>query len=265
MHSRTTDRPRSDVGSLFARLVQPSLARQVPRNHHQDPRDFRRRQVVTALFVLVGGGVLSFSLRITPGSSTFYVSTLLLAGVWTVGAFASGPLYLGRIDLDGVGGMSTGGGDPSDAAEPEAPAPLPRPVIQPILIGAALAAIFVVGGLVVRKVDFLDAYVRSVLDYANQGYAPLLLLVAVLNGVAEELFFRGAVYAAIPRRPVLWTTLIYVVATLATGNVMLGFAAIVVGTVVALQRRASGGILAPILTHVIWSVTMFYALPAIFF
>ena len=53
-------------------------------------------------------------------------------------------------------------------------------------------------------------------------------------------------------------------ATLATGNVMLGFAAILLGVVVGLQRRATGGILAPILTHLVWSVSMLYALPAIF-
>ncbi len=239
------------MASFFARLVQPSLSRQVPRDHRQDPRDFRRRQLVTVLFVLLGGGVLSFSLRIQPGSSTFYVSTFLLAVVWAVGAFASGPLHLGRIDT----------GRPGSADHP-----LTRPVLQPILLGVGLAVVFVVGGLAVHQIGPLDRAVVKVLDYADQGTQPLLLLlVTVVNGVAEELFFRGAVYAAIPHNPVVWTTLIYVVATLATGNVMLGFAAIVVGTVVALQRRASGGILAPILTHVIWSVTMLYALPAIFF
>jgi hypothetical protein len=54
------------------------------------------------------------------------------------------------------------------------------------------------------------------------------------------------------------------VATLATGNVMLAFAAVLLGAVVGLERRASGGVLAPILTHVTWSLTMLLALPAIF-
>jgi membrane protease YdiL (CAAX protease family) len=45
---------------------------------------------------------------------------------------------------------------------------------------------------------------------------------------------------------------------------MLGFAAILLGTVVGLQRRASGGILAPIITHITWSVTMLFALPMLF-
>jgi membrane protease YdiL (CAAX protease family) len=233
---------------LDNRWLHPSLWQQVPRDHRQSPRDFRRRQLVTLLFVLIGAGVLGFSLRITPGSSTFILATLALAGVWATGAFASGPLYLGRI----------GGAQASEDT------PLARPVIQPILLGLGLAAVFVVGGLVVHEIGPLDQQVTKVLDYADQGAGLLVLLVTVLNGIAEELFFRGAVYAAIPRHPVAWTTVTYVIATLATGNVMLGFAAVIVGAVVGLQRRASGGILAPILTHITWSVVMLYALPAIF-
>lgn len=231
---------------MFDRVLHPSLWQQVPRDHRQSPRDFRRRQLVTTLFVLIGAGVLGWSLRIAPGNSLFYPATLLLAVVWGVGAFASGPLHLGRIDVGEA---------------------LRRPVLQPILLGAGLAAIFAVGGLLVHEIAFLDPLddqVRTVLDHADQGLGVLTLLVTVVNGIAEELFFRGAVYAAIPRHPVIWSTVVYAIATLATGNLMLGFAAVVLGAVVALQRRASGGILAPILTHVTWSVVVLYALPAIF-
>ena len=56
----------------------------------------------------------------------------------------------------------------------------------------------------------------------------------------------------------------YVVATLATGNIMLGFAAIVLGVVCGLERRASGGVLAPILTHITWSLSMLFLLPLLF-
>jgi membrane protease YdiL (CAAX protease family) len=90
------------------------------------------------------------------------------------------------------------------------------------------------------------------------------VFITVVNGVAEELFFRGALYAAIPRHPVLVSTLAYTIATLATGNVMLGFAAILLGLVVGLERRASGGVLAPVLTHVTWSTSMLFLLPLIF-
>ena len=47
---------------------------------------------------------------------------------------------------------------------------------------------------------------------------PLLALLTTVNGVAEELFFRGALYAAIPRHPVLVTTAAYAVALLFGSN-----------------------------------------------
>ncbi len=202
--------------------------------------------MVTAVFVLVGAGVLGWSLQIDPGDSTFYVATLVLAATWTVGAFASGPLYLGRI------------------TDPRRQGGLRRPVTGAILLGLLLAGIFVVGALVVRQVPLIADQVTRVLDHAKQGVTPLLLLVTVVNGIAEELFFRGALYAAVPRYPVAVSTVAYLVATLATGNVMLAFAAVVLGVVVGLERRASGGVLAPILTHVTWSTVMLFALPLLF-
>ena len=224
-------------------FLQRSLWDVVPRDHRESREALRRRQLVTAATVVVGGTLLGLSLRLEPGSDWFYAATSGLAVVWTLGAFLSGPLHLGRIARRDIH---------------------VRPVVSPILLGLALAGVFVVGGLVVRQLPTLERQVSSVLDFADQGSVPILVVVTAVNGIAEELFFRGAAYAAITRDPVLWTTVAYVVATLATGNVMLAFAAILLGTVVGLERRASGGILAPILTHVTWSVTMLLALPLVF-
>ncbi|KRF34709.1 CPBP family intramembrane glutamic endopeptidase [Nocardioides sp. Soil805] len=215
----------------------------VPRDQRDTAAALRRRQVVTVAVVLIGAGVLGYSLRIEPGSPTFYLSTMVLAGVWVVGAFASGRLHLGRITR-GEAHL--------------------RPVVSPLAIGLVLVAIFVVGSLVVRQIPPLADYVSSVLEYADQGSVPVLVVITLINGIAEELFFRGAAYAAIPRHPVAWTTLAYFVATLATGNVMLAFAAILIGLVCGLQRRASGGVLAPIITHVTWSLSMLLVLPLFF-
>jgi membrane protease YdiL (CAAX protease family) len=237
---------RRQLGPL-GQTLRSSLWEMSPRDHRQTDREFRRRQVVSAVVVVVGAVVLGFSLSIPPEDNVkFSIATLVLAGVWAAGAFASGPLHLGRV------------GRPS---EPDLMAP--RPVVQPLLIGALLAVVFVLGAFVVREIPWLDHQVGKVLAHADQGTAGLLLVVTVANGIAEELFFRGALYAAMPRNQIFWTTIAYTVATLATGNVMLGFAAVLLGLVVGLQRRASGGILAPIITHLVWSVTMLYALPAI--
>ncbi len=227
--------------------LQRALWDVVPRNHRQSQRDLRRRQLITAGFVLVGAIVLGFSLRLQPGSTAFIVSSLVLASVWLVGAFASGPLHLGRAPVRDLA---------SEVGK--------RPVVTPLALGFGLGGVFVVGGLVVAQVPWLAAQVASVISYANQGYLPVLVFVTAVNGIAEELFFRGALYAAITRYPVVWSSLAYTVATAATGNLMLSFAAALLGVLVGLQRRASGGILGPILTHVAWSMTMLLTLPYLF-
>ncbi len=225
-------------------FIQRSLWDVVPRDQRDSDQAFRRRQVVAAVVVLVGAGVLGWSLRLEPGGNTFYVAAIVLAGVWALGAFFSGRLHLGRIARSGETFI--------------------RPIVAPILLGLLLVGVFILGSLVVREIEPLAAYVSSVLEYADEGSLTLLAVITFFNGVAEELFFRGAMYAAIPKYPVAWTTLAYVVATLATGNVMLAFAAVLLGVVCGLERRASGGVLAPILTHITWSLSMLFLLPLLF-
>jgi uncharacterized protein len=208
------------------------------------PLVLTHRRWVTAATTGIGVAALAWSFSTEPGSTWFYVASLVLAAVWTAGAFASGPLHLGRIGR-------------LPAAR--------RPVVPAIVIGLALAAVFILGALLVREVDALDDAVDSVLAYARQGAGVLVVLVTAVNGIAEELFFRGALYAAVPARwAVLVTTVVYTLASMAAGNLMLGFAALLLGTLVGMERRASGGVLAPVLTHVTWSTTMLLVLPLVF-
>jgi membrane protease YdiL (CAAX protease family) len=216
----------------------------VPRDHLQSPAAFRRRRIVVAVVLVLGSILLGLSLSVRPGNRAFYPFTAVLAAVWVLGALASGPLHLGRIDYRGS---------------------LRRPVLSPILLGVAVAAVFVAGALLVREIGPLRDYTENVLAHARRGSLPLLALLTLLNGVTEEIFFRGALYAAIGLRyPVLISTVVYAVVTIATGNPMLVFAAATLGLVLGLQRRASGGVLAPILTHVTWSAVMLFALPPLF-
>jgi uncharacterized protein len=224
--------------------IKRSLWDVVPRDQRDTPEALRRRQLVAAAVVLVGAVILGWSLRLEPGGDLFYVAAIVLAGVWAAGAFLSGRLHLGRIS----GGTEV----------------FVRPVLAPIALGLLMVGVFVLGALVVRQIEPLASYVSSVLAYADEGSLTALAVITFFNGIAEELFFRGAMYAAIPRHPVLWTTIAYVVATAATGNVMLAFAAVLLGAVCGLERRASGGVLAPILTHVTWSLSMLFLLPLLF-
>ena len=202
-----------------------------------------RRRLVIIAFGVIGVAGLAWGLRTDPGSGAFYISTLALSVVWFVGGLLSGPVPLGWEVHDGQ---------------------RRRPILSAIIAGAALAAVFVVGALMVRHIPALSDRVERVLDYASEGSWPIVLLLTLANGIAEEVFFRGAVQPALPERTRLpVSVLIYAAMTMATGNLMLGFAAVLLGAVVGLQRRATGGVLAPVLTHVTWSVLMFVALPIV--
>jgi len=59
----------------------------------------------------------------------------------------------------------------------------------------------------------------------------------------------------------LWATILYVLVTVATMNVALVVAAIVMGVVFTAEREATRGVLAPLVTHVTWSTLVLFLLP----
>ncbi|OBH13118.1 MULTISPECIES: CPBP family intramembrane glutamic endopeptidase [unclassified Mycobacterium] len=212
--------------------------------HHESPAVVRRRRVIVTITLVVGAAMLGFSLRRHPGESSFYWLTLALAGVWFAGGLISGPLHLGGICWRGRN---------------------QRPVITGTTIGLLLGAVFVVGGLIAREITPVAELITRVLEYAHHGWYPVIVAITLVNGVAEEVFFRGALYTALGRyHPVLISTVLYACATLASGNPMLGFAAVILGTVCAFERRATGGVLAPMLTHLVWGLIMVLVLPPMF-
>jgi len=230
--------------SRLEQTVGVALIDKVPRDHGQSEAAFRRRRIVVGIVLVVGAALLGVSLSVRPGQIVFYPLTLAVAAVWGLGGFLSGPLHLGYLPFRGT---------------------LRRPILIGLALGLVTGAIFIAGALVVREIPALRDFVRTVLAHARYGSLPLITVVTVLNGIAEEVFFRGALFAAIGRRqPVLISTTVYALATLTTRNPMLVFAAVTLGLVLALQRRASGGILAPILTHVTWSAMMLFLLPPLF-
>jgi len=138
-------------------------------------------------------------------------------------------------------------------------------VVVPIVLGLAAFDAFYGAALIARHVPVLRRAVTSVLQYAEEGTGPLVLLTPLANGAAEEVFFRGALFAAVgPRYPVPKSTAAYALATTATRNPALVLASAAVGTLFALQRRATGGIQAPLLTHLTWSALMLRYLPPLF-
>jgi uncharacterized protein len=199
----------------------------------------RRRRVVTAVTLVVGTALLAVALRVPRGSVWFTVLGLLVAATWTVGSFVSGPIPF-QPDRDTAW----------------------RTLLGPIVIGVAAFGAFLVAYLLARHLPLVGPAVVGVLATADAGPTALVLFVALVNGVGEELFFRGALHAALePHRPAVAATIVYVAVTAATGNIALVIAAVVMGALFSLERLSTRGVLAPMVTHLTWSTLMVLALP----
>jgi len=203
------------------------------------PAAHRRRRLVAAITIAVGTALLAVTLRVPRGSVSFSVLGVLVALTWAVGSLLSGPI-------------------PFQARDEMAR----RTYGAPVLLGVAAFVVFLAASTIVRHLPLVGPALDGVLATADAGPVAAVLFVALANGIGEELFFRGALHAALePRRPALATTLLYVLVTTATGNVALVIAAVVMGALFSLERLSSRGVLAPILTHLTWSTLMVLALP----
>ncbi len=217
----------------------------VPIEHPESAAVKSRRRRIVAGAALIGTGLLGMTLSTKPNSKEFYGLTAAVAATWTAGGVLSGPLHLGWIQS-------------RDQR-------LRRPIITPIATGVGAFGFFYGCALVVRRVPFLDRAVGDVLMFAEQGRTPMVLATTLANGLGEEVFFRGALFTALdPDRAVAASTAVYVAATAATRNPALMLAGGVMGTLFGLQRRASGGLQAPALTHLTWSTLMVLILPPLF-
>jgi len=205
----------------------------------------RRRRRIVGVVSLAGAGLLGKSLSTKPGSPEFYGLTLGVAGTWTLGGLASGPVHRGWVqDRDQR---------------------ISRPVITPVLTGVVAFLVFYLSAVASRHVPVLDRAISSVLRYARVGSSRSVLLTTLVNGAAEEIFFRGALYAAVGKQhPVALSTAVYSLATTSTRNPALVLASAVMGALFGLQRQATGGIQAPMLTHLTWSTLMLRFLPPLF-
>lgn len=224
-----------EITAIMSRVAPP---------YHEPRAVVQRRRVVVGVVVLIGAAVLVAMHSKLPGDASFYWLSLVLAAVWTVGAVVAGPLHLGVLRFRGRN---------------------ERPVFTGTGVGLLLGGVFLLGGLAVQDIPPLADQVVAILAYTTEVSWRLVVLIALCNAIAEELFFRGALFSAFGRRsPFVWSTLLYIAAMMAAGNLMVGVAALILGTVCAFERRATGGVLAPVLTHLVWGLVMVLALPPIF-
>lgn len=233
------DPVREVRGFFTAALVDP-----VPRDHSETPEQLVQRRWVSAVTLAIASFLMAWTLRISPGDPAIYAVTLALGTTWVVGALMSGKLYLGSANTRRGGQVS-------------------RAVLQSVLLGLLLIAVFLAGALVVAAVPALRDPLLALLAHARISGLPVIVCLLFLNAVAAELFFRGGLYAATGgQHAVLITTFVFALSTVSTGIPTLIVGAAVLGVVVGLQRRVTGGVLAPIITHLTWLAGMVFLLPA---
>jgi membrane protease YdiL (CAAX protease family) len=232
--------PARELRDFFtAALVDP-----VPRDHQETPEQLVQRRWISAVTLAIGSFLMAWTLRISPGDPALYAATLALGTTWVVGALLSGKVYLGS--------GNTRSGSPGS-----------RALMQSLLLGVLLVALFLAGAVVVAAVPALSDPLLGLLGYARMSVLPVMVGLLFLNAVAAELFFRGGLYAATGgQHAVLITTFVFALSTVSTGIPILVVGAAVLGAVVGLQRRVTGGVLGPIITHVTWLTGMVFLLPA---
>jgi membrane protease YdiL (CAAX protease family) len=199
-----------------------------------------RRADTTAIATLVVGAVLLWgTFHAAKGGAAFWIVGFLLAAVWVIGALSTATGAWGDLDV------------PTLAAATAA--------------GLATFAVFYVAYRVLREIPVLSGALHGVVGTADAGHVVPVLALAIVNAIAEELFFRGALFSLVAsrsgaREAAIWTTVIYALVTAASFNVALVIAAVVMGGVFALLRWWSRGMVAPAVAHVVWSTGMLLAL-----
>ena len=203
-----------------------------------------RCRAISTLTLVLGAAVLAWSLALSPGDPRFYAATALLATIWLVGALLARRAIgrpLRRVVAEGRTAR--------------------RDTLLGLGVGLALCAVFLVGAGIVTLLPSLRTPVDELLAHSTEGATALVLALTLVNGYAEELFFRGALFEALDGAlPAVTTTLVYTVVIAGTGIWLLALAGMVVGGTAAWLRVRTGGTTAGIIAHSTWSAGMFFLL-----
>ncbi|MFT3923965.1 MAG: type II CAAX endopeptidase family protein [Myxococcales bacterium] len=141
-------------------------------------------------------------------------------------------------------------------------APSTRVVVVGLLVGLAMTlATYPAYRLAAGLIPGLEQQVSAL--YRSASTAPLhveLAWVCVII-VAEELLWRGALLEALERKTslaVAWSVCIgsYALAQLGTGAWVLGAIAAVCGLIWTVERKLTDSVLAPLISHLIWTPTV---------
>jgi uncharacterized protein YbjT (DUF2867 family)/membrane protease YdiL (CAAX protease family) len=234
--------PYDEAIRIAMRERQDSSGQPMTRSRMHAPAPHIRRRIRGSTLA-AGAGLLAASLSAEGDDPLFYALALALAGTWTGGALASGPVPAGNVVTR----------------------PSLQAVAEPVLVGAGTFGLFYAAARIARRSPLLNRAISSVLGYVDTGPMSMVLPTACVNGAAEELFFHGALWdEAGPERPAVTTALVYTAATVATRNPALVIGGAVTSLIFGQQRRRSGGVVAPALAHMTWSALILTLLPPLF-
>ena len=131
-----------------------------------------------------------------------------------------------------------------------------------LAVGLGVASLL--GGLLLQGAPVVGPAITGAVDLTADS-AVTILVVALLAGGAEEVFFRLGLRRLLTTGParVVVTTLVYVLATAATGNPALVLMALILGMVCSLALEWTRWWPAPLIIHAARSVTMVGIFPLV--
>ena len=155
----------------------------MPRDHRESDEAFHHRRRWWPRSSVAGAGLLGLSLSPEPDSKAFYGLTLAVAATWLLGGLAV------RAAAPGHSAGATG-----------RPAALRRRSSPRSSLGVGAFGAFYgcrPGG---PADPVLDRGAHDRAGFAEHGRPATCSLTTLVNGAAEEVFFRGALYAAFGER-----------------------------------------------------------------
>jgi membrane protease YdiL (CAAX protease family) len=138
------------------------------------------------------------------------------------------------------------------------PVDLPTFAVGVVAGGAWLVATHLGHDVLARLVPGFGARVRALYGFGDGDRFATMVGPVTAMGLAEELLFRGTIQA---RAGLVVAVAAYAGVQLVTGNWVLALAGALCGLVWGALRWWTGGLLAPVVAHVIWTDGLTFAWP----
>lgn len=137
-------------------------------------------------------------------------------------------------------------------------------LVAGLLMAAGTYALYAIAAFVVPGLhEEVGGLYKTLHDPPGVAFALPVLFVVILS---EELVWRGALFDALPstvsrERAVLLSALVYALPQVGKGSLVLVLVAFVCGVFWGAERVWTRGLVAPLVTHVMWDLLLFVVAP----